>query len=121
MKLVSYATSTEIVNGVEYMLTGNYNFSADQSVGFVCFSNQWKHNGRDNAKLVTNHHMFSSDPVLNPEKSPELAHHCINYLSEVDDSRIIFGFEDLRRDKRSDIPSPVCVDIGTIEYVVLGF
>jgi LruC domain-containing protein len=102
MKLVYKDISTEKINGNEFMTSGDYTFPAKKGIGFVCFANQWKGNGRSWAYLNTGHRMYSTDPALNPEYSKKLKHHAINYKSHVDDTRIIFGFEDLRRDKYSD-------------------
>lgn len=102
MKLVYEDLSTETVDGKKILLTANYIFPVNKGIGFVCLANQWKADGTPGAHLNTNHRMYSSDPALNPEYNDSLKHHCINYRSSVDDSKIIFGFEDLRRDHYSD-------------------
>lgn len=102
MKLVYEDLSTETVRGKKILLTANYLFPANKGIGFVCLANQWKADGTPGAHLNTNHRMYSSDPALNPEHKDSLKHHCVNYRSSVDDSKIIFGFEDLRRDHYSD-------------------
>jgi len=102
IKLAYEELTTETVSGRKIALTSNYVFPEDKGIGFVCLANQWKGDGTSWAYLNTNHRMYSSDPALNPEYNDSLKHHCINYRSSVDDSKIIFGFEDLRRDHSSD-------------------
>ena len=79
----------------------NYVFPKDKGIGFVCFANQWKAHGSAGAHLNINHRMYSSDPALNPERNT-LKDHCVNFRSNVENTKIIYGFEDLRRDHRSD-------------------
>lgn len=102
MKLVYEDLSTETLEGKKFLLTANYIFPANKGIGFVCLANQWKRDGTSEAHLVTNHRMYSSDPALNPENNDDMKHHCVNYQSSVDNNKIIFGFEDLRRDHYSD-------------------
>ena len=96
MKLIYEDISVNVVGGRKYLSQGNYVFPANKSIGFVCFANQWKRNGRSDAFLNVNHKMYSSDPALNPETTVLLKNHSVNYRSEHEDV-IIYGFEDINR------------------------
>lgn len=102
MKMVYESLSDIIINNITYVETGNFTFPKNKGIGFVCLANQWKNNNSVNAFLNVNHRMYSSDPSLNPENKKHLKNHSVNYLSSVDSNKIIYGFEDLRRDKYSD-------------------
>lgn len=86
--------TTEKINGKDYMTSSNYIFPKDKGVGFVCFANCWK-----NGYLKTNTSMFSSDPNFNPETTLLKRNHFVNFISDIDTSKIIYGVEDINRDK----------------------
>ncbi len=101
MELVYSATTTSS-GGKNFVDVANYIFPSGKGIGFVCFSNGWKLNGTNNAYVNVNRFMYSSDPSLNPESSVDKKHHAINFQSSVENDKIIYGFEDLRRDHYSD-------------------
>ena len=101
MELVYEATTTSN-GGKNYVDVANYVFPKDKGIGFVCFANGWKNNGSSSAYLNENRSMYSSDPALNPENDMQLKNHAVNFQSSVESDKIIYGFEDLRRDQRSD-------------------
>lgn len=81
------------------MSTATWLFPADVGVSWVCMSDRWRYNGSSYATVATGHMMYSSDPILNPESTLTKRNHCVNYRSEVDDTKIVNGFEDIHRDK----------------------
>lgn len=101
MELV-YSATTTVINNKNFVDIADYTFPAGKGIGFVCFANGWKLNGSSNAYVNVNRFMYSSDPSLNPESTSDLKHHAINFQSSVENDKIIYGFEDLRRDYYSD-------------------
>jgi len=106
MKLVYEANSYDQAGGSNKRFmtensSNNFIFPAGKGIGFVCLSNRWKNNGNTNAYLGVGHGMYSTDPSLNPE-SPGLKDHSVNFASVSSPGKIIYGFEDLRRDIWSD-------------------
>lgn len=101
MKLV-YESEVEKINGKNFVKldSANFIFPEGKSLGFACGANAWNLNGSSRAFVNTGKGMFSTDPVMNPERYSNLRHHAINYRSQVDETKIIYGFEDIRRDKR---------------------
>ena len=94
LKIPYEVLETQKINGKDYATSVNYIFPKDKGVGFVCFSNGWK-----GSYLRTNTSMLSSNPELNPETTMLKRNHFINYNSISDNSKIIYGVEDIVRDK----------------------
>jgi len=69
-------------------------FSANTGIGWVLMANAWS---ASQQKVGWGHWTVFSDPDFNPESNPELRLHNV-LLSDVDNERIILGFEDIRRD-----------------------
>jgi LruC domain-containing protein len=84
-------TSTEQGLVVE---TSNTVFPAGISIGFVLFQNGWK-----GGEVLLNHRMITSTSPLNPEPTSKDREHFVNYLSSVDRSMVVYGVEDLRRNR----------------------
>ena len=100
MKLVFNVTSHTKVNGNMYADTVDYKFPANVGISFVVHSNQWKSGGSSGTgNLAMGHLMYSSDPILNPEHDPDLKQHFVNFRSYADPSKVIYGVEDIRRDR----------------------
>ena len=99
MKLIYESLETEVKSGVTYSKVSNYTFPAGKGIGFVCFANGWRNSGTSSAFLNVNRRMFSTNPVLNPERKFKKKHHCVNFTPVSEPETIIFGFEDIRRDK----------------------
>ena len=97
MKLAYEVISYDTDKGRRYATGLNYVFPANKGIGFIISANQWKNNGTSNCFLRTGSLMYSTDPVLNREPTYSLKNHCVNYLSSVDPSKIIYGFEDIKR------------------------
>jgi len=84
---------------VSYMKTATWTFPPGKGIGFVCLSNRWRNNNSSHAYLATGSSMYSSDPVLNPERSLENRHHYVNYRSKIDTTKVVYGVEDIHRGK----------------------
>jgi hypothetical protein len=95
--VIPYSATTKKVNGITYVDVPNYTFPAGKGIGLVCLANAWQNN-----RVITQSAKYSSDPNINPERTSKLRHHFVNYRSEVDNTKIIYGIEDLRRDHWSD-------------------
>lgn len=100
LKLVYEALSYDNISGNKRHATSvNHIFPPGIGIGFIVHANQWKNNGRSSAFLSVGHLMYSSDPNLNPESTAELSNHFVNYQSIVDPTKIIYGIEDIHRNK----------------------
>ena len=76
--------------------TSNPVFPAGTSIGFVLFQNGWRGNG-----VLLNHGMISSTSPLNPEPDESLREHFVNFRSESDGTLIIYGVEDINRNRKN--------------------
>ena len=101
IKLAYEVTDYTTENNKRFAKDINYIFPKDKGVSFVIHSNQWKNNGTSNSFLRVGHHMYSSDPMLNPEPTEQLKNHFINFKSTTDPTKIIYGAEDILRTKRN--------------------
>ncbi|WP_299835333.1 DUF4114 domain-containing protein [uncultured Tenacibaculum sp.] len=72
-------------------------FPANTGIGWVLLANAWSSSQQ---KVGYGHWTVFSDPDFNPESNPELRHHNV-LLSDIENERIILGFEDIRRDYAS--------------------
>lgn len=73
------------------------NFPANTGIGWVLLANAWSSTYQT---VGYGHWTLFSDPDFNPEANEELRHHNV-LLSDIDNERIILGFEDIRRDYSS--------------------
>ena len=94
MKIPYNVTSVTVQNDIRFGQTFDYVFPENKGIAFVLHANRWR-----SGKLLVDHIMYSSDPVLNPESSETLQNHFINYISPVDPTMIIYGVEDIRRSR----------------------
>jgi len=99
MQLAYNVTSHTITNGRRFASGFDYIFPAGKGIGFIIHANKWTGDGSSGAYLRTGTGMFTSNPVLNPEPLESLRHHAVNYKSVVDPTKIVYGFEDIRRTK----------------------
>ncbi|WP_378178682.1 DUF4114 domain-containing protein [Aquimarina sp. SS2-1] len=67
-------------------------FSANTGIGWVLLANAWS-----NGTVGYGHWQLFSNPDYNPEADQALRYHNV-LLSDVENERIILGFEDIRRD-----------------------
>ena len=81
------------------MQTANWVFPPDKGIGGVCMSDRWRANGTNGAHVSYGHIMYSSDPILNPERTLAKRDHCVNFQSTSEPDRIVNGFEDIHRDR----------------------
>lgn len=88
--------TTENINGRNVRVADSvtWEFPEGYSIGWVCMADRWK-----GSYVSTNHMMYSSDPNLNPETDVDLRCHSVNYKSQVDPTEIIYGFEDIHRER----------------------
>ncbi|MCK9203712.1 MAG: LruC domain-containing protein [Bacteroidales bacterium] len=71
-------------------------YPSGKSIGWVVFANGW-----DGSQITNGKYRIYSIPSLNPEPNPTLQKHMI-LLRDVGRHAILFGFEDWRRDQKSD-------------------
>ena len=70
-------------------------FPAGTGIGWVMMANGWQGNAVTNGYWT-----LYSNPDFNPENDPTLRHHNV-LLTDLDNDRILLGFEDIRRDYSS--------------------
>jgi len=70
-------------------------FPAGTGIGWVMLANGWQGNAVTNGYWT-----LFSNPDFNPENDPVLRHHNV-LLTDLDNDRILLGFEDIRRDYSS--------------------
>lgn len=99
IKLAYEATGIEEYKGERVATALNYVFPPNKGISFVIHADKWKNNGSSNAYLAYGHSMYTSNPWLNPESQEDLKHHFVNYKSNVDPSKIVYGAEDIHREK----------------------
>ena len=71
------------------------NFDAGTGIGWVLIANGWQSNSVTNGYWT-----LFSNPDFNPESDPVLRHHNV-LLTDLENNRILLGFEDIRRDYSS--------------------
>lgn len=70
-------------------------FEANTGIGWVLLANAWSATYQT---VGFGYWTLFSDPDFNPESDPNLQHHNV-LLSDVENERVILGFEDIRRDR----------------------
>ena len=99
LKLAYEVLSYTSENNKRFATSLNYVFPPNKGISFVVHANRWKNNGTQNAFLSVGHLMYSSDPILNPEPTLKLKNHFVNFESTVEPGKIIYGIEDILRNR----------------------
>lgn len=84
-----------IVSGRDIAIPNSYTFKQGFSVGFILYPDGWKGTGVSEFIVP-----YTSISKHNPEKAPELKFHSACFLIP-NTTRLVLGFEDLRRDTSS--------------------